>query len=267
MPKVIVAGAAGRMGQRIIYHVNLDSDLTLVGALEKSDHPAVGKDAGEIANVDRLGVPIAGLGEGPLPAGDVIIDFSAPEATLALLEKAAGQGIASVIATTGFSPEQAGRLKDLAVQTRCVQAPNMSMGINVMFKIIDEMARTLGDEYDMEVVETHHRFKKDAPSGTALRMGDILARALDRDLSKVGVYGRKGVVGERTLQEVGIHAVRAGDVIGDHTVLFAGHGERLELTHRTHSRDNFARGAVRAAKWVVNQPQGVYDMLDVLGLK
>jgi len=155
----------------------------------------------------------------------------------------------------------------LARQIRCVMAPNMSVGVNVMFKIAGEMARILGKDYDMEILEVHHRLKKDSPSGTAMRLAQILAESVDRDIEKVGVYGRKGIIGERTNEEIGIHALRAGDITGEHTVLFGGTGERLELIHRAHNRDNFARGAVRAAQWVVNQPIGLYDMQDVLGLR
>ncbi len=176
-------------------------------------------------------------------------------------------GLATVIGTTGLSPEQMERIKELSKGVRCVFSPNMSVGVNVMFKIVQEVTQVLGPEYDIEIFEAHHRLKKDSPSGTAAKLGELIAKASGRDFDQVGVYGRKGMVGERTKEEIGMQVIRAGDIVGEHTVLFGGIGERLEIIHRAHSRDNFARGAVRAALWVVNQPNGLYDMQDVLGLK
>jgi 4-hydroxy-tetrahydrodipicolinate reductase len=172
-----------------------------------------------------------------------------------------------VIGTTGFSSDELHELRSLARQVPCVFSPNMSVGVNLLYKVIGEMAKTLGDDYDIEVIEAHHRLKKDAPSGTALKIAEVLARAVNRDLNQVGVYARKGLVGERKKQEIGIQTIRAGDIVGDHTVLFGGMGERIEITHRASSRDTFARGALRAARWVVKQPPGLYDMMDVLNLK
>jgi 4-hydroxy-tetrahydrodipicolinate reductase len=172
-----------------------------------------------------------------------------------------------VIGTTGLSTQDMNELHTLTRQTPCVFSPNMSVGVNVIFKVIAEMARTFGEEYDIEVMEVHHRLKKDAPSGTALKIAEILAKALHRDLSQVGVYTRKGLIGERKPGEIGIQTIRAGDIVGDHTVLFGGMGERIEVTHRVQSRDTFARGALRAARWVVKQDPGLYDMMDVLGLR
>jgi 4-hydroxy-tetrahydrodipicolinate reductase len=199
--------------------------------------------------------------------GDVIIDFSHRDAVLGYFETAYKNGKAIVMGTTGLTPEENERIKDLSAGIRCVMAPNMSMGVNVMFKVLEYVAGILGDDYDVEIVEAHHNLKKDAPSGTASKMGRIVADALGRDLEKVGVYGRKGMVGERTKDEIGIQTVRAGDIVGEHTVIFGGTGERLEFIHRAHSRDNFARGAIRAAKWIVSQENGLYDMQDVLGLR
>jgi 4-hydroxy-tetrahydrodipicolinate reductase len=172
-----------------------------------------------------------------------------------------------VIGTTGFAPEQVARVQELARQIPCVLAPNMSMGVNVLFKVVADVARLLGDDFDVEIVEAHHRFKKDAPSGTALKLAQNVADALGRDLNQTGVYARHGLIGERTRQEIGIQTVRAGDIVGEHTVIFASLGERIEITHRAHSRDNFARGAIRAAIWVVKQPPGLYNMQQVLGIK
>jgi 4-hydroxy-tetrahydrodipicolinate reductase len=199
--------------------------------------------------------------------GEVVIDFSSPEATLEHLRLVTQHRRAMVIGTTGFSASELDELKSLARQVPCVFSPNMSVGVNLIYKVIGEMAKTLGDDYDIEVIEAHHRLKKDAPSGTALKIAEVLARAVNRDLNQVGIYARKGLIGERTKGEIGIQAVRAGDIVGDHTILFGGMGERIEVTHRASSRDTFARGALRAARWVVRQPPGLYDMMDVLSLR
>jgi 4-hydroxy-tetrahydrodipicolinate reductase len=172
-----------------------------------------------------------------------------------------------VIGTTGFSAAELDEVRSLARQVPCVCSPNMSVGVNLIYKVIGEMAKTLGDDYDIEVIEAHHRLKKDAPSGTALKIAEVLARSVNRDLNQVGVYARKGLIGERKKGEIGIQSIRAGDIVGDHTIIFGGMGERIEVTHRASSRDTFARGALRAARWVVRQPPGLYDMMDVLGLK
>jgi 4-hydroxy-tetrahydrodipicolinate reductase len=200
------------------------------------------------------------------PDPDVIIDFTAPDSALEHMEWAASRSIAAVIGTTGLSSGQAARIKELARTIPCVCSPNMSVGINLMFTLIDRVARILSDRYDIEIIEAHHRLKKDAPSGTAVTMARILADAMNRELGAVAVHQRKGMIGARRRDEIGIQVVRAGDIVGDHTVLFAGEGERLEITHRAHSRDTFAAGAVRAAAWVTGQPPGLYDMRDVLGL-
>ncbi len=267
MVKTIVAGAAGRMGQRIISMVHQNKETALAGAFERADHPCVNQDAGQVAGLGALGVQIAGSLEELADQGEVLIDFTTPEATLANMRTAVSKGLDMVIGTTGITGENLEEIQRLAGKIRCVLAPNMSVGVNVMFKIAGEMARILGRDYDLEILEAHHRMKKDAPSGTAMRLAQILAEATNRDLGKVGVYERKGMIGERSDDEIGIQTWRAGDITGEHTVMFGGIGERLELTHRAHNRDNFARGAVRAALWVGNQPKGLYDMQDVLGLK
>ena len=267
MINVIVAGAAGRMGSRLIALIKESAALTLAGALEGKGHSALAADAGEAAGVGKMGVAVTDDLPALLKRGEVVIDFSAPEATLAHLRAVAQQKRAMVIGTTGFNAVQLEELKSLARQVPCVCSPNMSVGVNLIYKVIGEMARTLGEEYDIEVIEAHHRLKKDAPSGTALKIAEVLAQAVNRDLDQVGVYARKGLVGERKKQEIGIQTIRAGDIVGDHTVLFGGMGERIEVTHRASSRDTFARGALRAARWVVKQPPGLYDMMDVLNLK
>ncbi|MBN2123345.1 MAG: 4-hydroxy-tetrahydrodipicolinate reductase [Deltaproteobacteria bacterium] len=266
MTKAIVAGVAGRMGIRIAHMIQQSKEVTLAGAFERRDHPSVGRDVGSVVGLGETGIRVAGsLGE-VVDLGDVIIDFTTPEATLANLEAASARGTAMVIGTTGFAGNTLEEAIRLAKGIRCVMAPNMSVGVNVMFRIAEEMAKILGRDYDMEVLEVHHRLKRDAPSGTALKLAQVLAGAVGRDLDKVAVYERKGVIGPRTDEEIGIQAWRAGDITGEHTVMFGGIGERLELIHRAHNRDNFARGALRAATWVVSQPPGLYDMRDVLGL-
>ncbi|MBI5166358.1 MAG: 4-hydroxy-tetrahydrodipicolinate reductase [candidate division NC10 bacterium] len=267
MIKAIVTGAAGRMGGRIINLIKETGDFKLVGATERPGHLAIGKDAGEVAGAGHLGVSVADDLSKIIKEGQVVLDFTTPEASRRHLEITSEAGVAAVIGTTGLSKEDMERARALASRVPCVLSPNMSVGVNVLFKALGEIAQTLGDDYDVEIFEAHHHFKKDAPSGTAMRMAQEIAAALGRDLEKVGVYGRKGMVGERKKEEIGVHTIRAGDIVGEHTVIFGGMGERIEVTHRAHSRDNFARGALRAARWVVLQRPGLYDMLDVLGLK
>ena len=266
MIKVIVAGAAGRMGCRLVSLIKDSTALMLAGALEGTGNPALGEDAGEIAGSGHAGIPITSDLSTLMERGEVVIDFSSPEATLAHMHTAVKYRRAMVIGTTGFSGPALEELKHLAKQTPCVLSPNMSVGVNLLYKVVGEMAKTLGEDYDIEVIEAHHRLKKDAPSGTALKIAEVLARSVNRDLNQVGVYARKGLIGERTKGEIGIQTIRAGDIVGDHTVLFGGMGERIEVTHRASNRDTFARGALRAARWVVRQPPGLYDMMDVLGL-
>lgn len=267
MVNIVVAGAAGRMGTRIAGIINETDDVTLSGAFEHPDSPYVGKDVGQIAGLGESGIIIRGSLDEVIESGDVLIDFTVPDATMENLKTAATSGKALVIGTTGLSEENFKEISEITRDVPCVLAPNMSVGVNVMFKIAAEMAKILGMDYDIEVIEAHHRLKKDAPSGTAIELAKRLAEATDRDFDNNAVYARKGIIGERTNEEIGIQTIRAGDITGDHTVLFGGIGERLELTHRAHNRDNFAKGAVRAAKWIVNQAAGLYDMQDVLGLK
>ena len=255
------------MGCRLVALLKESPDLKLVGAIESKGHPAAGKDAGEQAGCGETGVSVQEDLSAVIERAQVVIDFSVPAATLDHLRLAARHGRAMVIGTTGLSAPQRDELRSLAKPIPCVFSPNMSVGVNVILKMIADMAKTLGDEYDLEVVESHHRLKKDAPSGTALKMAEVLAKATNRDLDQVGVFARKGLIGERKPGEIGIQSIRAGDIVGDHSVLFGGMGERVEVTHRAHSRDTFARGALRAARWVTTQPPGLYDMMDVLGLR
>ena len=267
MIKVIVTGAAGRMGGRIITLIHGDERMGLAGAVEQKGHQLTGTDVGAYLGLGETGVILEDDLAACIERADVVIDFSSHTASLENLRVAAEHGRAIVIGSTGFTPEEMEDAARIARGARCVLAPNMSVGVNVMFKVLEDLAAILGDEYDVEIIEAHHNQKKDAPSGTAVKMAQIIAEALDRDIEKVGVYGRKGMVGARSRAEIGVHTVRAGDIVGEHTVLFGGMGERLEFTHRAHSRDNFARGALRAALWVVDRDNGLYDMQDVLGLK
>ncbi len=267
MLKVVVAGAAGRMGKQIINALSDDDRFVLAGAFESSGHPAVGQDAGLLAGAGPLGIVVEDSFEKTDRDADVLIDFTTPESTLKNILFAKSRNLAMVIGTTGFSEDILHEISEVVSQIKCVMAPNMSVGVNVMFRIAGELAKILGDEYDVEIVEAHHNLKKDAPSGTALRLADVLAGAMGLNLESAAVYCRKGIIGERSPDEIGIQVIRGGDITGDHTVIFAGTGERIELTHRAHNRRNFARGALRAALWIVKQPEGLYDMQDVLGLK
>jgi 4-hydroxy-tetrahydrodipicolinate reductase len=255
------------MGQRLVALATETPGLALGAAVERAGHQAVGRDAGEAAGVGRLGVAISDDVKRALSDGEVVIDFTFPTATDALVPLALADKRPLVIGTTGMSPEGLRAIRDAAASLPIVFAPNMSLGMNVMFKIVADVARALGPGYDLEIVEAHHRLKKDAPSGTALRLAEVLADATKRRLDEVGVYARHGEIGARTPNEIGIQTIRAGDIVGDHTVLFGGLGERLEITHRASSRDTFARGALRAAQWLVGKTPGLYDMQDVLGLR
>ena len=266
MTDVVVAGAAGRMGSRIVACLHGDPGLTLAAALEAVGHAAAGRDAGEVAGIGPVGVPITSDPRSAISGDRVLIEFSVPEATLAHLELVAAAGGRAVIGTTGLSATQRAHVAELARGAAIMLAPNMSVAVNVAYQALAMVAKALGDDYDVEVTEIHHRFKKDAPSGTALRMAEVVAEALGRDLASVGVYGRQGMVGERTPKEIGVMSLRSGDVVGEHTVSFGALGERLEITHRAHSRDTFARGAIRAARWIAGRGPGLYSMQDVLGL-
>lgn len=267
MVKAIVMGGAGRMGGRIISLISNTDGIEVIGAVEQRDHPLIGKDVGEYLGLGANGVLLEDDLAKCINNGDVVIDFTHRDVALDTVRIAADNDCAIVIGTTGLTKEQTAEIKGMSERIRCVLAPNMSVGVNVMFKVLENVAATLGDQYDVEIVEAHHNLKKDAPSGTAVKMAQVIASALGRNLDDVGVYGRRGMIGERPKQEIGIQTVRAGDIVGDHTVIFGGVGERLEFIHRAHSRDNFAKGAIRAAMWIVNQEKGFYDMQDVLGIK
>lgn len=267
MIKAIVIGAAGRMGGRIINLIQEGEDFLLKEAIEHPNHPQLGKDIGEVIGLGKIGVILQDDLSKVIEQGEVIIDFTNAQASLKNLRLAVKYKKPMVIGSTGFSPEELLEVKELAKNIPCLLSPNMSVGVNLVFKIIGEIAEVLKDEYDVEIIEAHHRLKRDAPSGTALKMGQILAQALGREWDKVAVFQRKGIIGERNPKEIAIQTIRAGDIVGEHTVIFGGMGERLEITHRAHSRDNFARGALRAAKWIIQQKNGLYDMQDLLGLR
>jgi 4-hydroxy-tetrahydrodipicolinate reductase len=264
--RLIVCGAAGRMGRTLIGLIRDRPDAVLHAAVEAPGHAALGRDAGEVAGGTAVGVALTDDYEAALSVDSVTLDFTAPPATLAHLRAAVARGTAMVIGTTGYDAAERAELDRLAPQTRTVVAANMSAGVTVLLTLVEAAARALGPGFDAEIVEMHHRLKVDAPSGTALALARVLAAALGRDLARDARYGREGVVGARTDNEIGILALRGGDVIGDHTVILAGLGERLELTHRAQSRDCLARGALRAALWLPGQPPGRYSMADVLGL-
>jgi 4-hydroxy-tetrahydrodipicolinate reductase len=267
MVRAVVAGIGGRMGSRIAQLVRDSEGIELTGGFEYSEHPGVGKDISEMIGGGPTGKTTCGSMEEALGDADLVIDFTSASASLRHLQVAAARKVAMVVGSTGFSTVQIGEARDLARNFPCVLTPNMSVGVNVLFKVVEDLTRLLGRNFDVEIVEAHHRLKKDAPSGTAVKLAQIIAGALDRELDEVGVYARHGLIGERSNEEIGIQTLRGGDIVGEHTVLFAGMGERIELTHRAHSRDNFARGAIRAALWVVQQPPGLYDMQNVLGIK
>ncbi|RMH04843.1 MAG: 4-hydroxy-tetrahydrodipicolinate reductase [Nitrospirae bacterium] len=263
---VTVAGAAGRMGTRLVSLIHDSPSLNLVGALESPDHRALGRDAGELAGCGTTGVTLTADLESACASSHVIVDFTTPSATLVHLRHAVSRRQPMVIGTTGFSPEESRLLQEEASRIPCVWSPNMSVGVTVLLQLLGKVAQVLGDDYDVEIVEAHHQKKKDAPSGTALKLAEVVASAKGWHLPEVAVYARHGFIGERAKRTIGIQTIRAGDIVGDHTVLFGGLGERIEIIHRAHNRDPFARGALRAAQWIVRQPPGLYSMAHVLGL-
>jgi len=257
--RVAIAGAGGRMGQALIEALGSDRELELGAALEAAGHPSIGR---EVSGV-KIGSDLAAA----LRAADVLVDFTRPEGTIEHLRACRQQGKAMVIGTTGFSAAQKKEIEEAARSIPLVMAANFAVGVNALYKLAETAARILGEGYDVEIIEAHHRQKVDAPSGTALHLGEVVSQALDRKLSEVARHGRHGDVGARPAREIGFHAVRGGDIVGEHTVLFAGPGERIELTVRSQSRATYASGALRAARWVRGRKPGLYDMYDVLGLK
>ena len=266
MIKIAVTGAAGRMGKTNIEAIQQAEGVELGAAIVEPTSSLIGADAGEVAGVGKLGVAIVGDIADAKDDFDVLIDFTAPQATLANMAFCAANGKKIVIGTTGLTEEEKTELNSYADKMGVVFASNMSVGVNLCFKLLSMAAKALGDDYDVEIIEAHHHHKVDSPSGTALSMGEAVADALGRDLKECAVYGREGQVGARPKKEIGFATIRAGDVVGDHTVLFATEGERVEITHKASSRMTFAKGAVRASKWVHDKENGVYSMQDVLDL-
>lgn len=265
--RVAVIGAAGRMGRALIEAVHESEHCVLTAAIDRPGNSLIGTDAGELAGVGKLGVTVVDSLESVVDQFDVLIDFTAPAATIANAKICASHGKRMAIGTTGLSAEQKAELAECAKQTAIMFAPNMSVGVNLCFKLLALAAQVLGDDVDIEIIEAHHRHKVDAPSGTALRMGEVVAEALGRNLEEVAVYGREGQEGPRDRRTIGFETIRAGDIVGEHTVMFAADGERVEITHKATSRMNFARGAVRACRWLQYREPGLFDMQDVLGLR
>jgi 4-hydroxy-tetrahydrodipicolinate reductase len=267
MTNILVTGAAGRMGRNLITATAEAEGTDLTAATERQGSSMIGVDAGELAGLEKNNIVLVDDIQSVLNAFDVCIDFTAPVVTLENIKACQAAGKKMVIGTTGFTDEQKQAIVDAAKDIAIVFAPNMSVGVNLTFKLLDIAARVLGDNVDIEVIEAHHRHKVDAPSGTALRMGEVVADALGRDLNECAVYGREGQTGERDRQTIGFETIRAGDIVGEHTVMFADIGERVEITHKASSRMTFANGAVRAARWLKNHDKGLFDMQDVLGLR
>jgi 4-hydroxy-tetrahydrodipicolinate reductase len=262
--RVAVSGAAGRMGKRLISSIVSEPDCELVCACERSGHPDLGRDVGELTGCGHIGIPLTdGIGSGP----DAIIDFSSPEGAMRAIHTAVESGVPIVVGTTALGAKEKAELEAAAGRVAVVATPNFSVGVNLLFRVVHDVAQALGPGYDIEIIEAHHNQKADAPSGTALRLGETVASALRRDPKSDFVHGRRGQVGARRPTEIGFHAVRGGDIIGEHTVLFAGGGERIELTHRVSTRDAFVKGAMRAARFLVGKAPGKYSMEQVLGLE
>jgi 4-hydroxy-tetrahydrodipicolinate reductase len=264
--QVAVAGATGRMGHMLIEAIRASGDCTLAGALDIASSPAIGNDAAAFLG-HASGVPVTADIAAGLSQAQVLIDFTRPEGTLAHLKMCRERGVKAVIGTTGFSDAQKEQIAEAARDIAIVMAPNMSVGVNVTMKLLEMAAKALATGYDIEIIEAHHRHKVDAPSGTALKMGEVIAQALGRDLKECAVYAREGVTGERDPSTIGFSTIRGGDIVGDHMVLFAGTGERIEITHRSASRATYAQGSLRAVRFLAGQPKGLFDMFDVLGLR
>jgi 4-hydroxy-tetrahydrodipicolinate reductase len=263
---IAIAGASGRMGRTLIETVLQGGDMKLTAVLEQTGNAHVGRDAGELAGAP-CGVKVTDDVAAAIRGCDVLIDFTRPEGTLAHLAACSKAGVKMVIGTTGFSAVERADISETARVIAIAMAPNFSVGVNVMLRLLEVAARSLGKGYDVEIFEAHHRYKVDAPSGTALRMGEVVAQALGRDLRQSAIYGREGLTGERKDETIGFATVRGGDMVGDHSVMFIGAGEKLDVTHRATSRANYATGALRAARFIMAKQNGLYDMADVLGLK
>jgi 4-hydroxy-tetrahydrodipicolinate reductase len=264
--RVAIVGASGRMGLTLIQAVTQSSALTLTVAIDRADSPVMGKDAGDIAGVGTIDVKVTDKLTEVSDQFDVLIDFTRPDVSMDYLEHCRLAGKKMVIGTTGFNDAQKDQITEASKTTAIMMAPNMSVGVNLTLKLLEMAAKIMGEYTDIEIIEAHHRYKVDAPSGTALRMGEVIAKTLNRDLKDCAIYGREGITGERDRKTIGFSTIRAGDIVGEHTVMFADEGERVEITHKASSRMTFANGAVRAAAWLGDKSTGLYDMQDVLGL-
>ncbi|ADD69252.1 dihydrodipicolinate reductase [Denitrovibrio acetiphilus DSM 12809] len=264
--KIAMVGAAGKMGRRIISLITEDERCELNGALEHSACPFLGHDAGDVAGCGKLSVEITDDIDKAFDGCDVFIDFTGAEPTMANLSRFQKAGVPAVIGSTGMTTEQTKELEKLSSEMPVLFSPNMSVGVNLTFKILEMVTQAIGETWDIEIIEAHHRMKKDAPSGTAMRMGEVIANVLGRDIEKDGAFCRHGLIGERTDREIGMQTLRAGDIVGEHTAMFCTNGERIEITHRAHTRDMFAKGAISAAVWLKGRDNGFYNMFDVLGL-
>ncbi|MCF6158453.1 MAG: 4-hydroxy-tetrahydrodipicolinate reductase [wastewater metagenome] len=261
MIKIAINGACGRMGIRIVTLTLEDQELRLTAALERPGHPALGQDIGTIAACGETGIKVTETLDAP---AQVLIDFSSPESTMNTAEMCVTKNIALIVGTTGLTARHHEKIQHASQYIPCLVSPNMSVGVNTLLDLVSRAAGMLGKDFDIEILETHHRFKKDAPSGTALRIAERICEATNRKMDKDVVYGRYGITGERPTNQIGVHAIRSGDVIGDHTVIFGGLGERIEITHKAHTRDTFACGAIRAAKFIAHKPPGIYSLSDAL---
>lgn len=267
MTRIVVAGASGRMGRSLIEAIHTLKDIELIAAVGRAGSEAIGQDAGKLAGIANIGVPVVESLDQVIDYVDVLVDFTSPEASITYAGICRAHRKRLVIGTTGFDALQRAQLQEVARETALVLTPNMSIGVNLCFKLVELAAQVLGDEADIEIIEAHHRHKMDAPSGTALRLGEIVARTLGRNLDECAVYGRQGRMGPRDPKTIGFETIRAGDIVGEHTVMFVGLGERVEIVHKASSRVTFVRGALRAAQWIMRKEQGLYDMQDVLGLE
>jgi 4-hydroxy-tetrahydrodipicolinate reductase len=266
MIKVVVCGGCGKMGSKVTQLIHQNKDMELVGIIESPSHPDKGKDWGISVGLGKTRVIITDYLEGIIQKADQIVEFTNPQVSIQHLEIVYKYKKAMIMGTTGFSSEEIEKINKLAQDTPFLLSPNMSLGVNLLFKLVAETAAALGDDYDIEIVEAHHRFKKDAPSGTAKKLAQEIAKAKGLNLDEVAIYGREGIIGERKRGEIGIHSIRSGDITGEHTVMFTSLGERLELTHKAHSRDTFAYGTIQAIKFMEGKPAGFYEMKDVLNI-
>ena len=264
MIKVIVCGGCGRMASKVAQLIYQDNELKLTGIVESPAHPDIGKDWGAASGQGKTGIMVVDDLEAIIQDTDQIIEFTSPKVSLQHLEIVAKYKKTMIIGTTGFSGEEMAKMKSLSQNIPFLFSPNMSLGVNLLFKLVAETAVSLGDSYDIEIIESHHRFKKDAPSGTAKKLAQEIAKAKNISLDEVGIYGRQGIIGERKREEIGIHSIRGGDITGEHTVMFTALGERIELTHRAHSRDTFAHGTIQSIKFMEGKPASSYEMKDVL---